>query len=209
MEIPEFKGPYIFALAGRKFRGNIPFMRQLTAGSICTKLIDQLDCVQKRGKQREALSTVFADISIKCSDSPALDLCYFSQEQAYGAEGSKERIRKVSPSPKTEIGSFKPEFATRFINKRDPIAEDLATHLIAYRSKIREAQDQGLVDKPQAKRLLLSNENLDAALVKVRAALAKNRIKVEYGSLSHPTCQCLPDPSGARITKQGLRKQHD
>lgn len=60
------------------------------------------------------------------------------------------------------------------MNEGDPIAEDLATHLKACRSKIRGAQDQGLVDKPQAKRLLSSHENLDAALLKVRAALAKN-----------------------------------
>lgn len=99
----------------------------------------------------------------------------------------KGKNREVSASPKTEIGSFKPEFATRFIKERNPIAEDLATHPTACRSKIREAQDQGLVDKPQAKRLLSSNENLDAELLKVRAALARNRIKVEYGSLSQPT----------------------
>ena len=44
-----------------------------------------------------------------------------------------------------------------------------------------------MVNKPQAKRLLSGNENLDAAILKVRAALAKSRIKVEYSILSYPT----------------------
>lgn len=133
--------------------------------------------------QWEALSAAFADISIKCSDSPALDVCYFSQEIAYGAEGSKERTERFQHLLRQKLV----ELATRFIKERNPIAEDLATHPTVCRSKIREAQDQGLVDKPQAKRLLSNNENLDAELLKVRAALARNRIKVEYGSLSQPT----------------------
>lgn len=112
-----------------------------------------------------------------------MELCYFNQEIAHDAERSKERIRKVSASSEEEIASFKPEIATGFVNER----EDLTAHLKAYRFKIREAQDQGLVNKPQAKRLLSGNENLDAAILKVHAALAKNRIKVEYGILSYAT----------------------
>lgn len=64
----------MFALTGGKFRGNIPSMEQLTARNTCTKLIDQFDCVRKRRKQRDVLSAEFADISINCLDSPALDL---------------------------------------------------------------------------------------------------------------------------------------
>lgn len=112
-----------------------------------------------------------------------MELCYFNQEIAHDVERSKERIRKVSASSEEEIASFKAEIATGFVNER----EDLTAHLKAYRFKIREAQDQGLVNKPQAKRLLSGNENLDAAILKVYAALAKNRIKVEYGILSYAT----------------------
>lgn len=145
------KGPAYLLWQAEDSRGNIPSMRRPTAGIISSKLIGHFNCVQKLRKQREALSAALADISIKCPKSPALELYYFSQELAHGAEGSKERIRKVLASSKTEIESFKPEFAKRFINERDPIAEDLITHLTACRSKIREAQDQGLVDKLQAK----------------------------------------------------------
>lgn len=41
-----------------------------------------------------------------------------------------------------------------------------------------------LVDKKQAKRLLSSQESLDAVLLRARATLAKDGIKVEYSSLS-------------------------
>lgn len=105
------KALHIYSGRAEDSRGNIPSMRQPTAGSISTKLIHHLNCVQKLRKQREALSAAFADISIKYPESPALELYYFSQELAHGAERSKERIRKVSASSKTEIGSFKREFA--------------------------------------------------------------------------------------------------
>lgn len=94
---------------------------------------------------------------------------------------------------------------------------DLAAHLKAYRSKIREAQDQDLVNKPQAKRLLSGSENLDAAILKVRAALAKNRIKVEYGILSYPTHLRIGEAYLAALAgavrsqdyKEALRNKHD
>ena len=56
---------------------------------------------------------------------------------------------------------------------------------------------------------------------KERAALAKNRTKVECGKLSHPThskigeaylaflVDSLSEPSGARVKKQGKRDKHE
>lgn len=156
------KGPTYLLWQAEDSRGNIPSMRQSTAGSSCTTLIDEFNCVEKRRKQREALSAAFADFSINCPDSPALELCYFSQELAHGAERSKKRIWKVSASSETEIGSFKPVFATSFINERDPIAEDVATHLTV-------DQESGVGRYTSGQSLLSGSENPNTALLKTRA----------------------------------------
>lgn len=163
----------------------------------------------------------FKDPLINFTASTNKELRHFSQELADDAEKLKARIRKTSASSDEEIATFQPKLAKRFVDEREPITEDLATHLKACRTKIREAQHQGVLPLPNAKRLLSGIEDLDAALLKERAALAKNRMKVEYGILSHPThswlgeaylaalVESLPEPSGARVKKQGKRDKHE
>lgn len=69
---------------------------------------------------------------------------------------------------------------------RKPTLEDLASHLKADRSNMREEKSKEVFQQPIAKNKLLSGiEDLDPTFIKKRAALAKNRIKVEYGILSH------------------------
>lgn len=107
------------------------------------------------------------------------------------------------------------------MDEREPIAEDLATHLKACWSKIREAHSQGMLQQPMTKTFLSGIEDLDVALLKGRAPLVKNRIKVEYGILSHLThsrlggaylaalVESLPEPSGARVKGQGQGNNHE
>lgn len=187
----------------------------------CGKQMDHFNRDQKRKKQREALGAEFKDPLTCFTASTNKELRHFSQELADDAEKLKARIRKTSASSDEEIANFQPELAKRFVDEREPITEDLATHLKACRTKIREAQSQGVLPLPNAKRLLSGIEDLDAALLKERAALAKNRMKVEYGILSHPThsrlgeaylaalVESLPEPSGARVKKQGKRDKHE
>lgn len=196
-------------------------MEQPSAGSRCDKQMEQFNRIEKRKKQREALGAAFKDPLTNFTASPSKELRHFSQELADDAEKLKARIRNTSASSDVEVANFQPGVARRFVDEREPIAEDLATHLKACRSKIREAQSQGVLLQPIAKRLLSGIEDLDAALLKERAALAKNRIKVEYGILSHPThsrlgeaylaalADSLPEPSGARVKKQGQRNKHE
>lgn len=196
-------------------------MEQPSATTGRAKQMDQFNRDEKRKKQRAALGAAFKDPLTSFTVSTNKDLRHFSQELADDAEKLKTRIRKTSASSDKEIANFEPGLARRFVDEREPITEDLATHLKACRTKIREAQSQGVLPLPNAKRLLSGIEDLDAALLKERAALAKNRMKVEYGILSHPThsrlgeaylaalVESLPEPSGARVKKQGKRDKHE
>lgn len=188
----------------------------------CAKQMDRFNRDEKRKKQREALGAAFKDPLTSFTDSTNnKELRHFSQELADDAEKLKTRIRKTSASSDKEIANYQPALAKSFVDEREPITEDLATHLKACRTKIREAQSRGVLPLSNAKRLLSGIEDLDAALLKERAALAKNRMKVEYGILSHPThsrlgeaylaalVESLPEPSGARVKKQGKRDKHE
>lgn len=183
--------------------------------------MNQFNRNEKRRKQREALGAAFKDPLTSFTASTNQELRHFSQELADDAEKLKARIRKTSASSDKEIANFQPGLAKSFIDEREPITEDLANHLKACRTRIREAQSQGVLPLPNAKRLLSGIEDLDAALLQERAALAKNRMKVEYGILSHPThsrlgeaylaalVESLSEPSGAKVKKQGKRDKHE
>ena len=198
-----------------------PGMEQPSARTACVQDVNQFNPDKKRKKQQEALGASFKDPLTSFTASTNHELCHFSQELADDAEKLKARIRKMSASSDKKIANFQPGLAKTFVDEREPITEDLATHLKACRTKIREAQSQGVLPQQNAKRLLSGLEDLDAALLKERAALAKNRMKVEYGILSHPThsklgeaylaalAKSLPEPLGTRVKKQGKRDNYE
>lgn len=109
----------------------------------------------------------------------------------------------------------------RSVAQREAPTEELAAHLRACRTKIREGQEHDRVDKKSAKRMISGIEELEAALLKERAALARNRAKLEFGILSHPThariseaylaslVENLSEPAGARLKKQRSRDHYD
>ncbi|MCJ1263820.1 hypothetical protein MMC22_003690 [Lobaria immixta] len=143
------------------------------------------------------------------------------QELANDSDRLRERIRNAIASSQLLIGSFAPEAAQKFVAKREQLTEELAVHLKACRTKIREAQEHDLADRKTSKRMLSSIEELDAMLLNERAALARNRVKLEFGILSYPTharigeaylatiVENLPQLSGARVTKQRARDTCD
>lgn len=144
-----------------------------------------------------------------------------SQELANDGDRLRERIKNAIASSQVLIGSFSPEVAQEFVAKREQLTEELAVHLKACRTKIREAQKHDLADRKTSKRMLSSIEELDAMLLNERAALARNRVKLEFGILSYPTHarigeaylatieENLPQLSGARVTKQRARDTCD
>lgn len=177
-----------------------------------------LSPAMKRVADKEKLSE---DPLEKFVVSPEPALRQISEELANDGESLVKRIRQVSTSSQELIESFSPEAAQKYVTEREPLTEDLADHLKACRTKLREARETGTVDTKTAKRMLSGIEDLDATLLNERAALARNRIKLEYGILSHPTharigeaylaavVQNLPEPAGARIKRQGARDGND
>lgn len=176
---------------------------------------------EKRRKQRDSLRLAFAD-PLECfSISPEPALRSVSQELADKGERLKERVRNISASSDEIIRKFDPKHAQKYVAEREPLAEEVASHIKTCRNKVREAQEKKLVDRNTAKRLLSGMEEFDAALLKERAALARNRMKLEFGILSHPTharigeaylaaiVESLPEPAGARLKKQGSRDKYD
>lgn len=99
--------------------------------------------------------------------------------------------------------------------------EEVASHLKSSRAAVRNARVSNVVDKPTAKRLLSDMEEYDADILKERAALAKNRVKLQYAILAHPThakigeaylsaiVERLPNPAGATTNVQGSRDKTD
>lgn len=77
------------------------------------------------------------------------------------------------------------------------------------------------IDRPTAKRAHKELDNFDAELLKERATLAANRVKMEYGILAHPThfrlgsaylfciMEILPESAGAGSHEQGSRGGFD
>lgn len=174
-----------------------------------------------RRKQREDLSVVFDDPldRFACSDNESLRIV--SQELANKEDTIKARIRAVSGKSQEERGSFNPFRVQSFIEQRESIVEELATHLKSSRAAIREARARNVVDPLTAKSLLSGMEDVDAEILKERAALAKNRTKLEYAILSHPTharigeaylsaiFERLPDPAGAAAAATSLHTSRD
>lgn len=176
---------------------------------------------EKKRKQRDSLRLAFADPLEFFSLSPEPALRSVSQELTDKGELLKGRVRSISASSDEIIQKFDPTHAQKYVAEREPLAEEVAAHIKICRNKVREAQEKKLVDRSTAKRLLSGMEEFDAALLKERAALARNRVKLEFGILSHPTharigeaylaaiVESLPEPAGARLKKQGSRDKYD
>lgn len=174
-----------------------------------------------RRKQREASSAVFNDPLERYATSDSESLRSVSEELAEKEDSIKAKIRAVSGQSQEQLGSFSPPRAQGFIEQRESIVEELASHLKSSRAAVREARANNIVDRPTAKRLLSGMEDVDADILKERAALAKNRVKLKYAILSHPSharmgdaymsaiVEKLPDPAGATTSVQGSRDKQD
>lgn len=129
----------------------------------------------------------FADPAVSFSDSLALKLCYFSHELANDAERSRETIRRFQHLLRQELREL--QARNRYKARKRERTHCRRSGHTSDSVSIQDQRGTGLGTGKQTtgKRLLSGNENLDAALLKVRAALAKNRVKAEYGILSYPT----------------------
>lgn len=138
-------------------------------------------------KERKALSAIFQDSLERFATSGNESLRTVSEELAKQEETLRAKIRVLSGTSQKELGSFSPLKAQKFLEERECIVAELATHLKTSRTAVKDAEATNMVDRSTAKRLLLGTEDFDAAILKERAALAKSRMKLEYTILEHPT----------------------
>ena len=177
--------------------------------------------LEKRRKQRESLTMALVDPLERFSTSPEPGFRHLSSEMADERDRLNERIRTASASSQLLLESFSPSRAKEYVANREPLLEDLAMHHKSCRNVLRKLNETKSIDKPTMKRLLSGIEELDAILLQERAALARNRVKLEYGILSHPTharigeaylgalVDRLPEPAGAKFKKPGARNNND
>lgn len=177
--------------------------------------------IERRRQQSKALSAVFTDPLDRFAASDSTPLRSVSLELANKEDNFKVRIRAVSDQNQTQLGSFNPPRAQSFVQDREAVVEELAAHLKSTRNVVKEARANNAVDRKTAKMLLSITEEVDADILKERAALAKNRMKLEYAILSHPAHSRIGEAylsaiddklgnfAGATFNVQGSRNKHD
>ena len=176
---------------------------------------------EKRRKQRESLSSALKDPLVLFSKSLKPDFREVSLELAEQREQLKERVRTASASSQELLESFSPSRAKQYVKDREPLLEAMAFHNRACRNALREQRDTKTLDKLTYKRLLSGVEENDIGILRERAALARNHLKLECGILTHPTharigeaylmalVSNLSEPAGAKIKKTGTRNKND
>lgn len=128
-------------------------------------------------------------------------------------EKLKERLRSVSAASQEHVIKNDEEQARVYVETREKYLNDVTQCLKKSKFVVQEMRLQNFLDKSKAKRTYQELNESDIALVRERATLAANRVKLQYGILSHTSharigeaylaaiAEYLPEPSEARIKK--------
>lgn len=173
----------------------------------------------KRRKQRETLNASFGDPLLKVSLPDIVRK--HSAEVDKGAIEFEERVRSLSAKSNEVVEAGNEEQAREYVTSRKKLANDGAFWLKKSKNIVETLRRENILDRPTAKRAHKELDECDKALLQERAALAANRVKVQYGILSHTSharigeaylaaiVESLPEPAGAQIKKQGARDRSD
>lgn len=173
----------------------------------------------KRRKQRESLSVSFADPLMKIVLPDVVRK--HSAEVHKGAIEFEESVRSLSAKSNEIVEAGNEEQAREYVNSRKKLANDGAFWLKKSKNVVKELRKENILDQSTAKRRHKELDECDKALLQERAALAANRVKVQYGILSHTSharigeaylaaiVESLPEPAGAHIKKQGATDNFD
>lgn len=174
---------------------------------------------EKRRKQRESLNAAFGDPLLRVS-VPVVVRKY-SAEIDQGTTKFEERVRSLSAKSNEAIDIENEKQAKEYVNDRKTLVDDGAFWLKKSKNVIEALQKEKVLDRPTAKRAHKELDQCDKALLQERAVLAANRVKVQYGILSHNSharigeaylasiVEGMHEPIGARIKKQGSRDSSD
>lgn len=173
----------------------------------------------KRSKMRESLGSAFGD-PLQSFKTPT---AVRQRSQTLDNESAEleGRIRKISSSSDEPIGED-PERTSLYMDQRQNLLEALEVHLKKSREIIREAhQLSSNYQKRELKRALKELDETDSILLKERAALAADRIRVKYGvqgqlssvkigeAYMMAITQNLPAPADASYKRQPKRSSAD
>lgn len=116
----------------------------------------------------------------------------------------KEQIRKLSADSQEKIGPFgekRVKRAERYTDDREKTTEamDSVTRLKANLTK--ELEVKGQIDRTTAKRVLLDLEEEVSLIVRERAAIAKDLIKLKLGILSNIPSRKLAEAYATTLTQ--------
>ncbi|KEF60196.1 uncharacterized protein A1O9_05046 [Exophiala aquamarina CBS 119918] len=175
--------------------------------------------VSKRSKMRQSLDSAFGDPLQDFQTPTAVrQISKTIDNESAEIEG---RIRKISDSSDEPIGD-EPERTSLYIDQRQELVEDIEAHLKEARKVVREARElSSNYQRKELKRALMELDATDNILLKERAALAADRIRVQYGvlgQLSHikigeaytmAITGNLPEPANASYKRQHKRSGAD
>lgn len=174
----------------------------------------------KKRQQREQLSAVFSNDPLTRFVLPE-PIRKRSAEVRNVADELDERIRKVSAASAKAIEKNDEAEIREYVGTRKRLASDVAVCVKRSKNMVEDLRSQKLIDQEGAEVSYRQLNELDAALLKERCALARNEIKLEFGILGHPSharvgeaylatlASILPEPAGARLKKSGKRDNTD
>lgn len=174
---------------------------------------------EKKKKQQMELNAAFGDSLLRFSIPDVVRK--HSAEIDDTAQNLQERIRSVSAASQETVEYNNEKQAQDYVKARQNCADDAVTCLKKCKNLVEGLRKQGVIERSAAKRAHKELEDSDMELLKERAALAANRVKLQYGILSHPThsrlgeaylaaiVENLPEPAGARVRKLGSRSGTD
>lgn len=144
-----------------------------------------------------------------------------SAEFNSAAQDLQERIRTVSVTSQERIEFNNDKQAKNYVETRQSCADDAAVCLKKSKNAVKVLREQGVLERSVAKRAHKELDESDKKLLRERASLAANRVKLQYGILSHPThsrigeaylaaiVESLPEPPGVEFIKYGTRSGTD
>jgi hypothetical protein len=140
----------------------------------------------KRSMMRQSLSSAFND-PLEDFKTP-LVIRKISETVDLESAELEGRIRKISDSSDEPIGD-QPETASRYITQREELVEDIEIHRKEARRIAREAYTKLSPgpERNEMKRALSELDAIDGIILKERAALAADRIRIKYSVLGRPS----------------------
>jgi hypothetical protein len=173
----------------------------------------------KRSKMRQRLDSAFGDPLQDFKTPVAVrQISNNIENECAELEG---RIRKISDSSNEPIGD-EPDRTSLYIDQRQELVEDIEAHLKEARKMVRQAREHSSnSQRNELKMALMELDETDKHLLKERAALASDRIRVQYGmlgQLSHvkigeaymmAITENAPEPAEASYKRQHKRSGAD